>query len=334
MREGVRIGLIGLGGMGQIHANHLSGQVEGSVLVGVADPVAAGQGMSEVRGAPVYADYQRLLDREVDALVVASSSTSHAGILKEVVSLGKPVFCEKPLALTLADSLGIYRLYQERGVPLQMGFMRRFDPQYRKAYEMIQAGSIGTPYHYSGISRDRVGPPLAVIRHSGGFFLDTGVHEFDLARWLLGTEIVSVFSRGALVQHEDYKEIHDVDQAHLSFRGASGAMGLVELSRDAVYGYDIRTEILGTRGSIQIARVNATGTVLLTQGQVIHDTYQDYRSRFREAYLAEMVAFVRAVREGTEPEVTSLDGIRATLVGEAAQRSLRSGHDESVSDPF
>lgn len=330
----LKVGVIGMGAMGQTHASNLRGSIPGAILGGIADPrLAEVAGEGGHWSATGYTDYRELLDSDCDAFVIATGSTSHAAVLTAAVAQGKPVFCEKPLALTLQDSVAIHHLYAAQRVPLQMGFMRRFDPHYRRARALIDAGEIGTPYHYYGLSRDRRGPALEVIRYAGGFFLDTGVHEFDLARWLLETEIDSVFARGALYNHPDYRELGDVDQAHVSFHGTSGCLGLVELSRDAVYGYEIRTEVLGTHGAIQVAQVNATGTALMIDGRIVRDTYRDYRDRFRDAYLHEMIAFVDAARHGRTPEVTSVDGIRAVVAAEAARRSLDSHRDEAVQTP-
>lgn len=334
MSAALKVGVIGLGAMGRTHASNLRGSIPGAVLGGIADPRLAEVARDvDHWSVPGYTDYRALLESDCDAFVIATGSSSHAEVLTAAAAQGHPVFCEKPLALTLQDSVAIHHLYAARQVPLQMGFMRRFDPHYRRARDLIDAGEIGTPYHYYGLSRDRRGPELEVIRYSGGFFLDTGVHEFDLARWLLQTEIDSVFARGALYNHPDYGELGDVDQAHVSLHGTSGCLGLVELSRDAVYGYEIRTEVLGTHGAIQVAQVNATGTALLIDGRIVRDTYRDYRDRFRDAYLHEMIAFVDAARQDRVPEVSSVDGIRAVVVAEAARRSLDSHRDEPVETP-
>lgn len=332
MNSVIRVGIIGLGGMGMIHARNLGGLIRGAVLVAVADPrmetLQTGFMSSSVQR---FSDYRRLLEmQEIDAIMVSTASTTHAQVLVDAVECKKPVFCEKPIALTGKDSAVILAMYKDQGIPLQLGFMRRYDPHYRKAYELIADGAIGTPYHFSGLSRDRVGPPVEVVKYSGGFFLDTGVHEFDLARWFLGADITSVFARGGVFTHEEYKAVDDIDQAHVSFKCQSSAMGFVELSRDAIYGYDIRTEILGSKGAIQVAPVNATGTVLLVKGSIVRDTYQNYETRFDEAYRAEIQDFVNCILTSQPFQVTGTDGIRATLVGEAARRSLVSRREEIV----
>ncbi|PSR23908.1 MAG: hypothetical protein C7B45_01080 [Sulfobacillus acidophilus] len=333
MHSTIRIGLIGFGNMGRIHAENLTRRVRGAELVAVADPRTDVADVVRVADTtiPFYHDYRFLLEmNDIDAFIVAAATTHHAEILRAVVECGRPVLCEKPIALTSADSMAIYKLYEERGVPLQMGFMRRYDPQYIKAKRLIDEGKIGRPYHFYGLSRDRVGPPYEVARYSGGFFLDTGVHDFDLVHWLLNTEIDCIFARGDIFRHEEYRDIPDVDQVHASFHCVSKAFGLVELSRDAIYGYEIRTEILGTNGAVQVAPLHSTGTVLLVDGEVIRDTYVDYRERFDQAYLNELQDFVNRIRSEQPLAITAMDGIRATLVGEAAARSLVSGRNESV----
>ncbi|PSR23639.1 MAG: inositol 2-dehydrogenase [Sulfobacillus acidophilus] len=332
----VRIAVIGLGAMGRTHAENLQGRIPGAVLGAVADPHiekinANCLGLSAKLRVD---DYRYVLDQsDLDAVVVASSSTSHGELLKALVKRRWPVFCEKPLALTLEESLEIHRLYETAGVPLQMGFMRRFDPHYLKAKAVIDRGEIGTPYHFFSISRDRMAPALEIVKHSGGFFLDTGVHDIDLARWFLGTELTEVFARGGVYNHPDYRTVQDVDHAHMSFKTVAGAMGLVELSRDAVYGYEIRTEILGTKGAVKIAAASPSDTVVMVESAIKRDTFSDYQERFQTAYLNEMSAFVKVVR-GEQVPLASIDGIRATSVAQAAQRSLASGRNEMVDLPI
>ncbi|MCL5066379.1 MAG: Gfo/Idh/MocA family oxidoreductase [Firmicutes bacterium] len=333
MSTSMGIGVIGLGTMGTIHANNLATSIFGAGLVAVADPDPhRAEQVSLPEGAVHrFSDYRALLDAKgVDAVVVASSSTTHAEILQEVLMRHLPVLCEKPLAPSLQESVGVHEAFHRAGVPLQLGFMRRFDPAYVRAFEAIQAGVIGTVYHYSGISRDQFAPPLAVAQHSGGFFADTGVHEFDLARWLMGQEIVEVFVRGGVFVSDAYRDLGDVDQAHVSFGMDAGGLGLIELTRNAMYGYDIRTEILGSRGAIRIGVQPETGMTLLTETGVTGDHVLSYRDRFREAYREELQAFVRCLHQGLPVLVNSLDGIRTVAVAEAAKQSLAEGRSVEV----
>ena len=240
------------------------------------------------------------------------------------------MLCEKPLAASSEEALALHRAFREAGIPLQIGFMRRFDPSYRRAFELVGEGKLGAVYHYSGISRDAAAPPADVARGSGGFLADTGVHEFDMAAWLLGSRIHRVFARGGLFVSHYLAENGDVDLAHVSFATQAGTMGLVELSRNAMYGYDIRTEVLGSKGAVRIGVSAATGTTLLTAEGVCRDHLQGYISRFQEAYRAEVEDFVAKLREGVALAVTGEDGLRAVTVAEAAERSLRAGREVEV----
>lgn len=325
------VAVIGLGTMGRIHANNLMGATYGARLAAVADPVTERRTTYEARGIQGYADYREcIVANDVDVVVVASSSTTHAEVVAACLARRLPIFCEKPLAVSWDDALKVHRGVEASGVPFQIGFMRRYDPAYQRAWAMIEAGEIGTPYHFSGLSRDQYAPKMEVVRHSGGLFLDTGVHDFDLARWLLHTELCSVYARSGLYVSSDYQDIGDSDQAHASFEGDNGSLGLVELTRNAIYGYDIRTEILGTKGAIQVAPISRTDAVLLVNGKVQRDTFPGYPERFREAYAAELVDFVRRVGAGLPPSTNSADGIRAMAAGLAAERSRRTGRPEVI----
>lgn len=327
------IGVIGLGVMGGIHASNLLGGVPGAYLAAVADPdsKAVSHWRWRAPACEQFGDARALVESpKVDAVVVASSSTTHYEVLAAVLARGLPVLCEKPLAPSLEQSMAVHEAFLKARLPLQIGFMRRFDPAYLRAFAAIQSGEIGDVYHYSGVSRDPVAPPVEAARVSGGFFADTGVHEFDLVRWLLGGEIREVFARGGIFVSEAYRQIGDVDQAHLSLAMDGGALGLVELTRNAVYGYDIRTEVLGSRGAIRIGVQAATGLAVLTASGVHGDHVQSYRDRFRDAYRAEIEAFVQAVRAERPVAVSSLDGIRAVAAADAAARSVRSGRPEEV----
>lgn len=330
--ESLGVAVLGLGTMGTIHAENLFARIPGAHLVGVADPRAERREPWEAMGIPGYAHYEECVaDERVDAFVVASTSTSHAELLTACLTRRHvPVFCEKPLALTWEEAEGIHRLVENSGVSFQMGFMRRYDPAYREAFRVVADGRIGRPYHFHSVSRDPQAPPLEVVRHSGGFFADTGVHDFDLARWFLADDIKSVYARGGLFVSEYLREIADIDQAHVSFETEAGSLGVVELSRNAMYGYDVRTEILGTRGAIQIAPVSRTASVVLVDGRTERDTFPGYRERFADAYREEMVDFVRTVAKGAVPSVTSKDGLYAMAAAVAARESLMTGKPVAV----
>ena len=324
----IGVGVIGLGNMGRVHANNIAGRVPGASLAAVADarPESLAAAAAEFPAAATYADFRELVaDERVDAVVVAANSTAHFDIVTAALERCKPIFCEKPLADTLARSIALHGLVEAAGTPFQLGFMRRFDPSYARAKRLIEAGEIGEPYHFYSSSRDPFAPPPAILKSSGGFFSDTGVHDFDLARWLMRSEIVSVAAQGGVFVTEAARDFGDVDLAHAQFRFASGALGSLHLIRNAVYGYDIRTEIIGTEGALQIGWSQATGTVLLRRGEIVRDALQSYQERFSDAYWLEMAAFADSVRTGTAPDATHRDGLLSSLIADAAARSLEAG---------
>ena len=205
-----------------------------------------------------------------------------------------------------------------------MGFMRRHDAPYADAKRKILDGVIGQPVMFKATSRDpkRTSLDFARREHSGGMIMDMGVHDFDLARWLMGSEVTRVFSEGTCLAFPELKDVGDIDNAVINLRFATEAIGNIDMSRNAVYGYDIRTEVLGTDGSLWIGYLQQTPTLVLTRGGVIHDTVPYFMERFGAAYAEEVRVFARHIVNGTDPEVTGEDARAATAIGIAATLSL------------
>ncbi len=221
-------------------------------LAAVADPgeetLAEVQARFHIKNG--FRDDQLLLERaEVDAVVIATPTRTHADIVRRAATAGKHIFCEKPLSQTLSDCDLAIQAVKKAGVKLQMGFMRHFDPPYRTARAKIDAGEIGKPVMFKSISRDprRTSLEFARRENSGGMIMDMGVHDFDLARWLMGSEVEQVSSEGGCLAYPELREVGDIDNALINLRFVNGAVGNIDLSRNAVYGYDIRTEVLGDR---------------------------------------------------------------------------------------
>lgn len=333
----LRIGLIGAGRMGQVFAHTLAFTVPQAELMAVAD--AGGQTAREVAarfGLPAaYDDYRRMLAGEdLAAVVVASPTHTHVEIIKAAAACGLHVFSEKPLALDLAGCSEAIAAASAAGVKLQVGFMRRFDPAYKMAKEKIAAGVIGEPVMFKSTGRDPYRTSLEFARResSGGLILDMGIHDFDLARWLLGVEVERVSSEGGCLVYPELQEVGDIDNAIINLKFANGALGNVDLSRNAVYGYDIRTEVLGSDGALQIGRLQQTATLVLTRQGVTHDTLPYFMERFGEAYAAEIRDFVACVLEDRPPAVSGEDARAAAAIGLAATRSLDEGRPVFVNE--
>ncbi len=324
---GIRFGLIGAGRMGKVYGNTLAYSVAEADLVAVADPdpatleeVAARYGISSR-----YTDYHELLaQKDIEAVVVASPTGTHAEVITAAALAGKQIFSEKPLSQDLEACDLALAAVKKAGVKLQMGFMRRFDAPYAAAKQKILEGVIGQPVMFKASSRDpkRTSLEFARRENSGGMIMDMGVHDFDLARWLMGSEVTRVYSEGACLAFPELKDVGDIDNAVINLRFTTEAIGNIDISRNAVYGYDIRTEVLGTDGSLWIGYLQQTPTLVLTRSGVIHDTVPYFMERFGAAYAEEVRVFARHVANGTDPDVTGEDARAATAIGIAATLSL------------
>jgi predicted dehydrogenase len=213
---------------------------------------------------------------------------------------------------------------RQAGVRLQLGFMRRFDAAYALAKKKIEEGAIGEPVAFHGISRDvsRTSLEFARREKSGGMILDMGVHDFDMARWLVGSEVVRVQTEGDCLVFPELKEVGDIDNALINLRFANNAVGNISLSRNATFGYDIRTEVLGSEGVLQIGGLQGTATLVMTRQGISHDTIPGFMERFGDAYAAEVRDFVSCILEDREPSITGEDARKATAIGMAATLSL------------
>src|SRR6266581_9038418 len=251
----LKIGVIGLGRMGQLYARILATQISGVHLYGVADVgEQARTGVAdEFSVSHAFADAHELLALpELDAVVIATPTSTHYDLVIAAAAAGKAIFCEKPLALTLEETYAALEAVARADVPLQIGFMRRFDAGYQKAKTLIDGGLIGSPVTFKSLSRDPFCPrsEYASPAQSGGLIFDMAIHDFALARWLIGSEVERVTAEGALLVCKDLEAVGDIDNALINLRFMSGALGNVEVSRNAFYGYDIRTEILGSEGAV------------------------------------------------------------------------------------
>ncbi len=323
--ETLGVGLIGAGRIGRLHAENLVRHIQGAELLWVADVVeGAAAKLSRELGIPkATADYREVLsDPEVDAVLICTSTDTHAEIIRAAAAAGKHIFCEKPLALDLAEIDSVLAAVKEAGVILQVGFHRRFDPNFRRLKELIVEGAIGRPWLLKITSYDPAPPPIAYIRVSGGIFLDMTIHDFDMARFLLG-EVEEVFAAGSVLVDPEIGAAGDVDTAVVTLRFESGALGVITNCRKASYGHDQRIEVLGEKGGLFAENPLPHTAVLADQGGYRSaPLHYFFVERYREAYIAEMEAFVAAVREGKEPPVTGLDGKIPVVMGYAAKRSL------------
>ncbi len=323
----IRMGLIGAGRMGKVFAHTLAFNVAEVDLVALAEPdeTTAKEVSERFQVKDYYTDYHKLLERkDIEAVVITTPTATHVEVISAAAAAGKQIFTEKPLGDSLEACDRAIRAVKEAGVKMQVGFMRRFDAAYKMAKQKIDEGAIGKPVMFKSISRDpkRTSLEFAKRENSGGLILDMGVHDFDLARWLMGSEVVRVYSEGGTLVYPELKTVGDIDNAIISMKFASEGLGEIDVSRNAVYGYDIRTEVLGSDGGLVIGKLQQTSTLVMTRDGVTHDTVPYFMERFGDAYAAEIRDFVDALVNDREPSVTGVDARAATALGIAATRSL------------
>lgn len=327
MNKKLGLGVIGLGRLGSSYAKYFNGRIGGARLVAVSDvnEEAVSSLAAELGVSKKYSHYQDLIaDAEVEGVVIVSPTSTHQEIVAVAANHGKAIFCEKPLSISLTAAQEMQRIVEQTGVFFQMGFMRRFDKGYLAAKRKIEEGEIGTPVVFKSSSRDPYRPSLEYLdpAHSGGLFIDCGIHDLDLGRWYMG-DIASVYSIGGTLAYPEMKAIGDIDNAITSLYFTSGALGTIDLSRNGVYGYDIRTEILGTEGTLKIGYLRETPILMMNKKGITHDTVPYFTERFEQAYISQLQDFVENVREQKPPSVTCADGVAALQASAAATLSFK-----------
>ncbi len=332
----LNVGLIGVGRMGRMYGQYLARRVPGVALVAVADRKTglAESFAAEFGVAKWYTDYQELLsDREIDAVAIVTSTSTHKEVVMDAAKSGKAIFCEKPISLTLDDAREMAQAARAAGVFFQMAFQRRFDAGYLAAKRKLDAGAIGEPVMFTSISRDPYPPPLEFCdpKVSGGLIADMGAHDFDVARMYMG-DVRRVHAIGGTLAFPEMKSVGDIDNAIVDLVFQNGTLGVVQLSRNAAFGYDIRGEIWGTKGSIQIGYYRQTPILMLTPEGISHDAVPYFMERFENAYLAQIQNFAEHVRKGLPPFTTAEDAMAALAISVAANRSLREGRPVDVEE--
>lgn len=326
MKSKINVGVVGLGRLGSLYVEYLNYQIPGAQVTAVAeaDSQVAAKIAKEHNIRHVFDNYREMLEvPDLQAVVVVSPTSTHKDIVVDAADKGKMIFCEKPLSLSLDEAQQMKKAVNKNGIFFHMGFMRRFDRGYAAAKQRIEKGEIGTPIVFKATSRDPYRPSLeyADPEKSGGLLLDMGIHDFDLARWFMG-DVSDLYTVGGVLAFPEMKTINDVDNAMVTMTFESGTIGTADMSRSGIYGYDIRTEILGTEGTIQIGYLRETPITILKKEGVTHDTVPFFMERFQESYVIQLKDFIDKAVNGKEPSVTVEDGERALLVAHAATLSL------------
>jgi predicted dehydrogenase len=312
--------------MGKRHADNIRRLVPEASLVAVADVAAerARQVANELEIEHSYGSLEAMLERkDLDAVVIAVPDKFHARAIETVARAKKDILCEKPLALNLADAHAALETVVKSGVRLQIGFMRRYDPAYAAAMKRIEAGEIGTPVIFKSVGRDKDEPPLAAYesRVNGMLFYNNTIHDFDLARWLMHDEVAEVHSCATVAIRPEVAQYGDVVASVVNLRYQQGAIGNVESYVQAVYAYDVRTEIVGSKGAIFVGTIERMPATFLSVNGSVQNLADHFLTRFPEAYLAEVRDFVHNMLNDRPPRVTGEDGLRSLAIAAAAERS-------------
>ena len=326
MAEQIRLGMVGTGRIGRIHAQTLRQQVAGAELVSVTDvDLAAAQACASQYGIlQVAENFQQILDDpSIQAVVIASSTDTHAAFITQAAQAGKHIFCEKPIAADLEKIDAALAAVDQAGVKLMIGFNRRFDSNHARIKQAIDSGMVGTPHLLHIISRDPAPPPIEYVKVSGGLFFDMTIHDFDMARFLLG-DVDEVYAAAEVMVDPRIGEAGDIDTAVITLKIKNGAIGTIDNSRQAVYGYDQRVEVFGSAGSARSDNQYPNAVTFSSAQQVQRDLPLNFfLERYLASYQAELEAFVQCVVTDSPSPVSGQDGRAPVAMALAALQSYR-----------
>lgn len=324
----LRVGVIGVGRIGRLHAEMLAREVSGAAVTAVYDasPGSARDAADQLGLEPAASTAELLADPGVDAVAICTTTDTHAELIEAAANAGKAIFCEKPVSLELAALDRALAAVRTAGVPFQIGFNRRFDPAHAAVAAAVSDGTVGEPELVRITSRDPAPPPLEYLAGSGGLFLDMTIHDFDMARFVTRRDVVEVYARGAVRVDAGFAAAGDVDTAVVTLVHEGGCLTTIDNSRRAVYGYDQRVEVFGPGGMVGSENpLVHTATVRGREGARGGRIPFFFTERYLASYRREWEAFVAAVTGGLEPPVTVRDARPPLVIGLAAWRSLREG---------
>lgn len=322
-----RIGIVGAGRIGKLHAENIQYHLPQFDLRIIADPQLDHQ-WGEKLSVPCLSNKVEdvLFHPDLDAVIIASPSHLHLEQIKAASESGKAIFCEKPIGLDEEEIVAALQVVDTNKTLLQLGFNRRFDPSFANLQKRVQEGELGAPHIVKITSRDPACPSKEYCATSGGMFMDMTIHDFDMARFVTQSEVVEVYATGAVLINPDFEEFHDVDTALIQLRFANGALGIIDNSRQAVYGYDQRVEVFGQKGML-LAANQLQHSVMHYSSQTTAQANPQYffLERYQQAYLAELHSFYDAWANNKSSPVSGEDGLQALRIAKAAKRSLETG---------
>lgn len=332
----LKIGIIGAGRIGKVHAETVAFRIPEAVPAAIADVNAdAARALADrCGGARVARSAEELLrDPEIDAVLICSSTDTHADLIIAAARAGKHIFCEKPIDFNLSKIDRALETVEKAGVKLQVGFNRRFDANFARVRKAIVAGEIGTPHLLHIISRDPAPPPISYVKVSGGMFLDMTIHDFDMARFLIGDEVTEVYAAAGVRVDPEIGKAGDVDTAVVTLQFANGVIGTIDNCRKAPYGYDQRVEVLGSAGSIATENCYPNRAVISTAESVRRDLPLNFfMDRYLDSFANELRAFVEAIVNDRPAPVTGADGRAPVVMALAARKSYEEGRPVRIAE--
>jgi myo-inositol 2-dehydrogenase/D-chiro-inositol 1-dehydrogenase len=322
----LHIGIVGAGRIGRVHAETLAFRLPESQVMAIADVNReTAQAVADRCNIPKVAESSAEIfaDPQIEAVLICSSTDTHADLIVRAAKAGKHIFCEKPIAYSLGQIDRALAAVKAAGVQLQIGFNRRFDANFARVRQAVAGGEIGVPSMMHIVSRDPGPPPLAYIRVSGGMFMDMTIHDFDMARFLIGDEVEEIYTTGGVMVDPEIGLAGDLDTALIVLRFRNGVIGAIDNSRKAAYGYDQRVEILGSEGKIEMDNCYPNQAVVSSGKNVYKDLPLNFfMERYTESFVGELRSFVAAVRELRQTAVTGIDGRIPVVMALAARKSF------------
>src|SRR6202045_992699 len=327
----LKIAVIGTGFIGSVHAKNIA-RHPGGELVAVSDAnIELATKTAEITGAKVVSDLAEIFNKDIDAVLIATPTNTHVDYLKRAAEAGKAIYCEKPIGLDYEEAAQAVRAVRAAGVPVMLGFNRRFDASHAAVKEAVDRGDVGKVEIVQLTSRGPKPPPISYVKVSGGQLRDQTIHFFDLLRWLTNDEPVEVYAIGAALVDPAIGDAGDVDTSIVSIRMASGALCQIDSSRRAAYGYDERIEVFGSEGMAESARQNFRGLLLYKGHQILKDgLHPGWFERIEQSYYEAIDAFLRSVEKGTAPTPSLEDGLKAQLIADQATESIKTGQPINI----
>lgn len=333
----LNIGIIGAGRIGNVHCESIMRYVKGATVKAMADPFLSEETVAWAKGLGVkelHLDYHKILDdKDIEAVLICSSTDTHSKISMEAIKANKHIFCEKPVDHDVDKILQVKKALKSSNVIYQVGFNRRFDHNFRAVKAAVDSGKIGELNVLKVCSRDPAAPPVSYIKVSGGMFLDMTIHDFDMVRFLSDAEVEEVFAYGANLVDEEIGKAGDIDTAIISMKLSNGAMAVIDNCRRATYGYDQRVEAFGSLGQVVIGN-DTESSAVISDGTGIHGEkiLNFFLERYMGAYVAEISEFIEAIKGNKKVSVGIEDGLQSVLIGLAAKKSLAENRPIKVAE--